>query len=1834
MAGTKNGSGGNLTSPDKSSSGRRVEIVEIDAVLEPTGSFPAATPAATHPPPVPPRKSVAPPAGRKSIPPPTPRRSVPPTDANRSPTLAPGAPSPGTSGLPSFGSIKVPVVRAHTSTLIVGAAAAARPRELPGRSAARPSSPPPTRAAAMHTPTAPITTNELTTTQPDLPASKIPIPRADTAVASPAISTEAPAALVGKLPEAELADQNIAPWYALLERLPREAESLATSQPARAALLLATHARLALDLRGDSDACEVSLQRAHALAPDVRVVALSRRWSAERRAQSDEVLALARAEVPLIGDPNERLALLFEIAAIEDGAVAQPEAAGKTLREAAALDASEPGAWDALAALYHRRGLHREAVTAWESLATSVVDGTVRASLHTAVATAREVSLDDLPGATAYLERALESDPAHPGALAALEPVYLRTRAWSDYARVLVAQGDLVGDPGSARELYERAGDVLWECANDGPSAAACYERAATMAPRELAPLEKFAAVLEGAGRWTDVPRVYERILQIQPDPLLQASVWLKLGVVYETRLERVDDALDAYGRAIDAHPTFTPAVQALSELYRARHDWDKYVALESIEADRLVQPAQRAARYVSLGEILETRLGQTAAAADRYQRALALDPSNAAAFDALDRIHRAGGQWDALIAAYDTALAAARDPRRLRALRLALGQLLLDRSGDPARAATLLRATLDGPPDDLAVLTTLARAYADSGHWAEHVETLEAQARLLRDDEALVGVLYHVAGVIESRLDDPRRAVIAYQKVLDRSGQHEGALRSIDRIQQALSRWDEVVAIERRLLALAKQPDEAALGLYRIGRIFEERLGRPDDALKAYEEALGRAALFSPARAAVERLLRSMGRYARLAELYERQGESSVDSAASASAYLSAASVYELHLHDPNRAITACEKAAAASPERASTQWAIYRLREQLGDWPGADAVAQSLLTSATHSAARLRILVRLARIHEYRLHDTPGAAEWYEQAIATGASASALTFDRLRTAQAEGRREVVARWLQAAAVATQDARLALALLRERALLVEFGGGALDERSDAWSATLQIHGSDLAALDGLARTLPQDPPDPRQSRAIQARARFTADAPSRALLFFIAGAMSEATGRPTDADAAYDEALETAADFLPALAGLRRLHKTAGDPRTLVHIAQRAAASAESPENLADAMLDAAELLTDKLDDRHEALAVYRTLLAKQPEHPRAYARAFALLEAESDWGGAAAVMALHAVTLGEPAARARLLTARASLLSEKLGDVPGAIADLDNALTACPDDPSLLGMLARLHEHEQHWQDAVGAYESIARIVPAGPLKRESVLAQARIWTLNVRDYEKARRLLEELHEQDAGDRSVSERLAELCMLLGDAAHARDLLEVLSRSGRALDRARALLALSDVYRTSLGDHPASHAAAAQAFVLATQEPEVVPLIEEHYQRAEDWGALATLGDEAVSATPPESPGALALHIALARAYRDKLKLPDPADAHLRAAIEHFPGAVEPRLALASGQFGSNDHAAVSELRRVIDLDAGVAAAYRGLFTVCQRIGLTSAAALMASTVALLGEAGPHLEGALSLSVTPPPQPGSLPPDDALQLLVGSTHAHFVRRLLTLIDPHIHDIFSNASDALQGLTRVPETVAVAQRVRAIASALSAGPIVLFRTSGRDVNPVLTDPRAMVLGAEFFADSAAGRLMYAAAAAAGRIAAASVAAVALPPEQVRALCEVLADPSADAPGYRELRKRALSALPRRVRKEIDRLIDEAPGSVHTELPLWNQEEQRRTARLGVLFCWDLRVVAQFLAPELAVAATPEERERALARNPAMVDALRFAASEACWAAHRRVFGQA
>jgi hypothetical protein len=107
----------------------------------------------------------------------------------------------------------------------------------------------------------------------------------------------------------------------------------------------------------------------------------------------------------------------------------------------------------------------------------------------------------------------------------------------------------------------------------------------------------------------------------------------------------------------------------------------------------------------------------------------------------------------------------------------------------------------------------------------------------------------------------------------------------------------------------------------------------------------------------------------------------------------------------------------------------------------------------------------------------------------------------------------------------------------------------------------------------------------------------------------------------------------------------------------------------------------------------------------------------------------------------------------------------------------------------------------------------------------------------------------------------------------------------------------------------------------------------------------------------------------------------------------------------------------------------------------------------------------------------------------------------------------------------------------------------------------------------------------------------------------------------------------EFRKKMIGALPRRTRKELERITEEEAIDLRALYPVWEAEERSRALRLAVVLTRDLRVAARSLSPKLVQARGKQEARAAVAGNELLGDALRFCVSDACWTAHARLFGR-
>src|SRR5262245_45081031 len=121
------------------------------------------------------------------------------------------------------------------------------------------------------------------------------------------------------------------------------------------------------------------------------------------------------------------------------------------------------------------------------------------------------------------------------------------------------------------------------------------------------------------------------------------------LGQLCDIRLTMPDEAEQAYQRVLRRDPDHASPHAALVQLYSRNHRSSDLRALVERRKSRAQDNDARLALLFSIADLDEGVLDNDGAAIRDYNQVLEIDPGNARAWKALDRLYTAAEDWKAL---------------------------------------------------------------------------------------------------------------------------------------------------------------------------------------------------------------------------------------------------------------------------------------------------------------------------------------------------------------------------------------------------------------------------------------------------------------------------------------------------------------------------------------------------------------------------------------------------------------------------------------------------------------------------------------------------------------------------------------------------------------------------------------------------------------------------------------------------------------------------------------------------------------------------------------------------------------------------------------------------------------------------------------------------------------------------------------------------------------------------------------------------------------------------------------------------------------------------------
>ena len=675
--------------------------------------------------------------------------------------------------------------------------------------------------------------------------------------------------------------------------------------------------------------------------------------------------------------------------------------------------------------------------------------------------------------------RRLVDGPSRARALAELEPLYEASGAAADLAWVLDERAkDASG--AEARRLSVRAAEVLTR-AGDAANSSAAWKRVVDKygASREV--LAHWIPLLEAQRAWTELAQALAADAQLAPEGE-RAGILARLGHVHAQKTKQLDDAIEAYARAL--------AIDATEKTSRAALDRLVASGDHRLAAASVLEPIYRAVggSGASLLRVLDVKAtlstdatSRIAALAEAVTIASQIPEEKSRALElaarGLGESVAKGAPLATWVARIDALAAQGVDAKKLASLLVAaMGEravttadlsLLARRvgeaqaaGGDAAGAIATYRRALDFEPESSELLAQIDALLRDQGNPVERVALYRAAlARGGIDAKRRRTLLHAIAALSRDELEDNVAAIASYEMALaDDDDDHDAHAALVD-LFTATENWDALAALLEKRIARAAGREAivvraqlaelaATHGQYERAKSHARALLEfpklPVPALDVVERVAEETDDVELARAVIERRA-SEAEEARekalwLTRLGILENERASDVAAATSAWRRAASLAQL-AGDDAIARDLYERVREVSPKDVEATKQLVDLLERTGVWAPLPALYEVLVETAENPSIAVSAWMMAARVHAEMLEDATSAclAAEYAFALAPRDSDVREAYEKYALLARESVR--FAKLIEEALIpvaASDPLRVELALARARALSSE----------------------------------------------------------------------------------------------------------------------------------------------------------------------------------------------------------------------------------------------------------------------------------------------------------------------------------------------------------------------------------------------------------------------------------------------------------------------------------------------------------------------------------------------------------------------------------------------------------------------------------------------------------------------------------------------------------------------------------------------------------------------------------------------------------------------------
>ncbi|HEY1558512.1 MAG TPA: tetratricopeptide repeat protein [Kofleriaceae bacterium] len=1077
----------------------------------------------------------------------------------------------------------------------------------------------------------------------------------------------------------------------------------------------------------------------------------------ERTAEWPKLVDILKRKSEILTNLDERKALLYRAAQIEEEVLSNADAAIETFRQVLSIDDVDLTAMDALERLYVRLARWEPLKDVYAKKADLAEDPDDKKRMLYVLAQVYDRELGDVAKAIETYQGILDLDADELPAIQSLDRLYGQAERWYDLLGNLERQVELAESSGETVGLKYRIGN-LWQLRlGDVARAIESYREALEMDPSHAETLHALDGLVRGKVEPVMAARVLEPIYETQgefaklvdvlevmvthnEDPLARVEVLHRVAVLHEQMIGNSHAAFDAYARALRDDSGNQQTLGHIERLAATTGSWEALANLYSAEGSKSLDVPRQVDLLSRLARVWEEELGNVDKAIATYRKILDVEFDNAASVLALDRLYSSTAAWPELSEILRREIGLAHGDAEVAALQYRLGQVLETQLGDRKGAVEVYREILTTNPTHEEAITALERMF-HAGHLQPEIgsvleplyEAASEFGKLHAIYEVQLGKLagpdrqamyQRLAELAEQKLFDQVKAFHWWRESLVEDPRWDHAIEESERLAGETGGWQEQVEAYARALERAKDKDVRRVTLLRSARVHEFELGDAPNAVGTHLRVLEIEAKDPDALAALDRLYLNAGMYEDLAEILRRRIEVSQDPDEQLELYFRRGAIFADALDDLEQALKCYTAVLDQESRNRRALEAIESIHFRREDWKRLFETYEKLIDTADTDAEMADIYARMARICSDALNQEERAIELLGRVLdIRGEEPQALqTLADLTTRQGKWEElvEIVERQIAVAPDHDQ-----IPLYKHLGRIWEEKLGRERNALDAWLAADRIDGNDLETLRSLARLYRSTQAWDELSQTIRRIidvGQLTGSVGEQETIELYAqlGQLEgDVLGRVDEAVDAWRKVIAIDPSDFRALEALEGLFVREGRWEEAIDVLEKRALVLDDEVQRRDTLLQAAATWEEKVEDLTRAAEVYERVRGGDPSNQTASERLEAIYRQQYKWTELVEILLERSELVPDVLQQIALLNNVARIYENEIGDQESAFYVLQAAFKRDYAHDETANELERLATATNRWQELLDEYTN-----RVNELEREDRGSAADLW------------------------------------------------------------------------------------------------------------------------------------------------------------------------------------------------------------------------------------------------------------------------------------------------------------------------------------------------------------------------------------------------------------------------------------------------------------------------------------------------------------------------------